>query len=294
MILVNYLILWLSKLLAILPFRVLYVLSDILYLKIYYIIRYRKSVVFQNLQNSFPDKTQKEIKKIAKQFYKNFCDHLVEMNKTRAMGADQIKEKVKIKNPELLNEYVQSKKSVIILTGHIMNWEWAGANLQTYFPEFKCIVTAKPLSNQFLNDYIMEERNKHVLVVNAKYILKTLIQYKNSPTLTFLIADQRPPQNELDYWTTFLHQDTPFFLGAEKISRSFNYPVLYFYSKKIKRGYYETEIIKISDTPKLTKEFEITESYTRLLEQTILQQPDNWLWTHKRWKFSKINNLTNN
>jgi len=272
------------KLIERFPFRILYFLSDIFYLIIFYIFPYRKKVVRRNLKNSFPLKSEKEIDQILKKFYRNFCDLFTESIKVK----DVIKKhRVKINNRELLDEYFKQNKSVIIMMAHVGNWEWVCGSFQRFFPDFRCTVSAHLQSSKLFNKLLMTERNKYVEVVNTKYILKSMYKNKNIPSVYMLIADQRPPMNEGEYWTTFLNQDTPFFTGAEKIAKTFNFPVLFLNAKKIKRGYFEVYLSVITDQPKATKEFEITENYARQLEQAIIAQPDNWLWSHNRWKHSR-------
>ena len=279
-----HLIYGLYKLIERLPFRILYFFSSIFYLIIFYIFPYRKKVVRKNLENSFPFKSEKEIDQILKKFYHNFCELFTESIKVKKIIKLQ---RIKICNRELLDEYFKQNKSVIIMMAHVGNWEWVCGTFQRFFPDFKCAVSAHPQSNPIFNRFLMTERNKYIEVVNTKYIIKSMFKNKGIPSAYLLIADQRPPMNEEEYWTTFLNQDTPFFTGAEKIARTFDFPVLFLNAKRIKRGYFEIYFSVIADQPKATKEFEITENYARQLEQAIIAQPDNWLWSHNRWKHSK-------
>ena len=275
------------KIIGRVPFMILYLFSDLHYFFIYYVFRYRREVVRQNLKNSFPGKSDKEIKKIAKRFYHNFSDLFSEAFVNEYVNKNSKKKRLSVKNMELMDEYFATQKSVIVLMGHTGNWEWVGGNIQSLLKNFKCFVAAKPLSNKIFNEMLMRLRNTYVEVVNTKYILKSMHKNRNIPSLYVLIADQRPMKHEIEYWTTFLNQDTPFFVGAEKMAKLFDFPVVFLNVKRIKRGYYEMEFTKITDHPKQTKEFEITEKYAHLLEHAIIEQPDNWLWTHKRWKHKK-------
>jgi Kdo2-lipid IVA lauroyltransferase/acyltransferase len=287
MIILDFIIILLIWLITLLPLRILYILSDLLYYLLYYIIRYRKSVVYTNLRSSFPEKSEEEIRKIAKKFYKNLSDIIIEVLKLRHMSVDQLKKRVVVQNRELIDRYYKANKKVIISTAHIGNWEWIGTITPALF-DYKVYLVYKPLSNKTFNDYLLRLRSKCGL--NFIPFLQTyryLIKNKDEISMTIVASDQSPTRSEIGYWARFLNQDTGFFIGAEKISKSLDCVVVFVDIVRVKRGHYFASLTDISDNPKDTNEFEITEKYVRMLEKHIIENPDNWLWSHKRWKHKK-------
>jgi Kdo2-lipid IVA lauroyltransferase/acyltransferase len=285
---INYFAIRICKFLAIFPLRILYVFSDISYPIIFYIIRYRKKVVFENLKNAFPEKTNKEISKIAKKFYHHFCDMLFEMVKLFHISPSEIKKRMNYRNPEILTAEFEKKKHVFMVLGHYNNWEW-GSALNMSGP-YQFISIYKPLSNKLLDKILTRLRSQFGSeVVPMKQTARKLIQNMIDGTLTQMnfITDQSPMRNEIQYWTTFLNQETPVYLGIEKLARKYKQPVFFAKIRKIKRGYYEAELKKLCDDASLLKPFELTEMHIRHLESDIIEQPEFWLWSHRRWKIKK-------
>ena len=280
---IAYGLLWLITLL---PMPVLYIKSDFLYFIIFHIIRYRKKVVYGNLINAFPDKDKDEIDKIARKFYKHFCDIIIETLKELHMSEAEMMKRVKYINSELTNKYFNQNRSIIAVVGHYCNWEWlTGFSLQTPYHGASLY---KPLNNKQFNRVFGAMRSRFgTEMIQMKQALRSIIRKKreNKLTINCYISDQSPVREELDYFTRFLNQDTAVFLGIEKLAIKFNLPVVYFKMKKIKRGYYEVEIIDITGKPTETAPNEITDKHVRLLEETILEEPAYWLWSHRRWKF---------
>ena len=183
--------------------------------------------------------------------------------------------------------FIILKKKVIAAVGHLGNWEWI-ATLTPLILKHKVYLVYKPLSNTFFNDYLLKLRSQFGLnFIPFKQTYRFLLNNKQELDLPIIASDQTPTRTEIEYWTRFLNQETGFFIGIEKIARSIDYAVVFVDLKRTARGYYEIELIEITDNPKLTKEFEITEKYIRLLEKHIIDNPDNWLWSHKRWKHKK-------
>ena len=287
MIIINYLIVGINWLLTLLPLSILYILSDILYFFLYYVFGYRKRVVYMNIRNSFPQKSEAEINQIAKKFYKNLSDIIIEVLKLRHISPKQLSERIVVKNIEVVEDLYNSKKKVIAAVGHLGNWEWI-ATLTPLILKHKVYLVYKPLSNTFFNDYLLKLRSQFGLnFIPFKQTYRFLLNNKQELDLPIIASDQTPTRTEIEYWTRFLNQETGFFIGIEKIARSIDYAVVFVDLKRTARGYYEIELIEITDNPKLTKEFEITEKYIRLLEKHIIDNPDNWLWSHKRWKHKK-------
>lgn len=277
--------------LSLLPWRVLYLISTCFYLVLYYLIGYRKKVVHANLKNSFPNKDKDEIIRIQKEFYKHFCDLVVETIKTFSLSADEVKRRFKYTNVALLQEYEKKNKSIIAVIAHYGNWELGALSMSLFMPNYACMGIYHPLKDQFFDEKIIQSRSRFGLhLINPKGVLKFFEEYKNKLTFTGFIGDQTPHNVRRCYWTTFLNQETPVYLGAEKYARDYNFPVFYGIVDKVKRGHYEVRFELIAENPKDLPPTEITERHTRLLEKQIMAKPEYWLWTHRRWKRKKPEN----
>ncbi len=273
-------------LISLLPFRILYLISDLLFLILYHLIGYRRKVVFNNLQNSFPEKSIAEIKTIEKRYYHYLADLIIESVKSFTISSEEIKKRFIFKNLSAITSYLEAGRSVIAVSGHYGNWEWASIAIAQQLQE-DVLIVYKPLSNKRFEKLINAMRSKFgAILVPMKYTLRKLVEYKNKPYVLALIGDQTPPKEESNYFTNFLNQPTAIFLGVEKIALKYNNPIIYFNIKRIKRGYYECLIEPIIENPGLTREFEITNLHTKELEKNIRLAPEFWLWSHKRWKFS--------
>jgi KDO2-lipid IV(A) lauroyltransferase len=276
------------KPLSLLPLPVLYLISDFLYLLIYHIVGYRKKVVFTNLYNSFPQKNTEEITEIATKFYKHFCDVMIESIKIFSISVQELGKRIKIRNPELANRFYYQGKSILVVGGHYNNWELYAVSCNTHTKlKFSGIYT--PLSNKFFNKKMIESRSKFgTVLVPKKDVKKYFEQNKDKLTATVFGADQSPSATKKKtYWTRFLNQDTAVMFGSEKYAKEYNYPVLFIKIDKIKRGYYEGNFEIITEGPQSMAYGEITEKHTKALEEQILEKPEFWLWTHKRWKVKK-------
>lgn len=275
---------------ALLPLRLLYLLSDFLYYPLYYVIGYRKKVVRRNLTNSFPEKSAKERLQIEKAFYHHFCDYVVETIKLMHISDQEIQKRFRYTNPEMVHEVLKDGKSVFMMLGHYGNWEWV-PSITLCMPESLLLAQIyRPLSNKAADKFFLKLRARFGSVGIAKNdTLRDIIRLRKEGRQTMIgfIADQTPSKNNLHYWTTFLNQDTPALTGAEKMARKMDINVLYMDVQKVKRGYYEATFKMITVDAPHTEEFEITEKYMRLMETTIRRAPQYWLWTHKRWKHSR-------
>lgn len=290
----NTLVVPLFYLISILPFWVLYIFSFCIYILLFYIVGYRKKVVVQNLKNSFPHKSEVEIKKITKQFYKHLCDVIFETLKLLTISTSEFKKRFAFTPSAItmFNNFEKNKQSVIGVMGHCGNWEWGAFAHQFYF---KQLITGvyHPLSNKNFDAFMKKLRGRmggNIIAMNN--ILRELVTLKknNIPSTIGLIADQTPPPDG-SYWLNFLNQETPFFIGPEKLAKKFNYPVVYVGIIKVKRSYYKMEATLITDKPNELEHGAITELYAKELEKNIIEQPQFWLWSHRRWKHSKPNNL---
>jgi KDO2-lipid IV(A) lauroyltransferase len=285
-----YILYGVSLLVSLLPLKVLYILSDIFYYLNYYILRYRKKTVFTNLRSSFPEKSGEEIEKIAKKFYRHLGDLFVESLKILHLPDRELQRRIRLKNPEILESLYSRHTLVLVAMGHYNNWEWISMMTR---PGFKIISIYKPLHNQNIDRFMLKLRTKRgSVLVPTTQTLRFLSSWNEPVNRAFFcfIADQSPLKKDFHYWTKFLNQSTPIFVGIEKIAVKMNLPVCYFSLQKIKRGYYELEIIPTTETPANTKPFEITETHVRLLEKDIRRHPEYWLWSHRRWKRKLVNN----
>lgn len=271
---------------SIMPFWLLYRLSDLAYFLLYYILGYRKKVVFTNLKNSFPNKTENEILSIQKKFYKYFCDLVLETIKSLTISPNNLRKRIRFEDVDLFQEYSKVNQSVIIAMGHFGNWELGGARFAVE-PIHQLYVIYHPLQNKHFNNLIIRMRTR---LGNGLYPMKEsfkqILANRNNLTATAFIADQTPSPKGA-YWTNFLNQDTPVFIGMGKISNKMNYPIIYVGIERLKRGYYEMKAERLIKDPKEVQAEEIVEKFTRRLEKDIERVPHIWLWTHRRWKHKR-------
>jgi len=275
-------------LISLLPFPVFYLFSDFIFFLLYHVFGYRKQVVYDNLRNSFPEKTDAEIKQIRKRFYKYLCDLTLETFKTLTISKAEASRRCSItpESVEIFDRFYREQKSVIIVMGHFGNWEWAG-NTFSLNCQHQLYVIYHPLTNKYFDDLIYRMRTRFgTKLIPMRDTYRDMVKFKDELNATAFIADQTPsPDNA--YWTTFLNQDTPVFRGTEMIARKVNYPVVYASVKRKRRGYYEITAETLFENPRSTKDGEISEAHTRKLEQEIIAQPEIWLWSHKRWKHKR-------
>ena len=272
------------KQVARLSFKFIYILSDILFFLVYYIIGYRRKVVLENLKYSFPDKNQNELKTISKNYYHHLCDLILEAIKMHTMTEKDFRERMVIENPEVINRFYQQGLSVVVLTMHYNNWEWSSC-----FPlciKHKILGVYKPLHNPLFDAYINKSRQKmgSYLIPNS-LVLRTLIaaERKNEQVFTWLAADQTPPSFH-KFWMKFLNRDTMFYPGPASISRRFNHPVFFQKIEKCGRGKYRTSFELLSEHPSEKTDAEIMKKYIEKMEKVINNTPEYYLWSHKRWK----------
>lgn len=280
---ITYPLLWLiSKL----PMRLLYGISDLLFLITYYVIGYRKKVVRQNLCLSFPDKSDDELKQIEKKTLRHFVDVFMEMIKSFTFTEKEIYRHLSITNPELLKPYFEKNQSIIIVSGHYANWEWIPFIVE------KCVdhhlsVTYKVLKNKYFDQKIKNNRNKFgtTLIPTRTFYTEILNNLRvNNVQAYGFIADQSPKLKAIKHWDTFMGIEVPVIIGPETIARKLNLPVFYFKTVRVKRGVYQSTFVLIAEHPKETVPFEITRKYLNALEDQIKEKPEFYFWTHKRFK----------
>jgi len=277
-----YPILWI---ISILPFRLLYMLSDGVYVLLYYVIGYRKKVVKDNLKLVFPEKNEQEIKQISKKFYHHFCDMMFEAIKSLTISEKQILRRFKITNIEEIKQYEKANKSVIFLCGHYASWEWA-MSIQKHI-NFTGYGVYKRLRNPYFDRLVKRVRGRYnSYLIDTKETISTLVKSKENGKLFLcgMVADQSPKLKKAHHWTEFMGVKVPCFTGAELITKRLNLPLLFLEIKKVKRGFYEATFSTITKTPKDFKDYELTDMFHKLVERQIKKAPQFYLWTHKRWK----------
>lgn len=279
-------------LLSLLPFPALYALSDVLYVLLYRVSGYRKEVVMENLRRSFPEKPEAEIKAIASRFYRHLCDLFLETFKTLTISHKEMLQRCQMhaEAQKIFNELAAANQSCIILMGHQGQWEWGG-NTFSLLCRHQLYVIYHPLANRYFNGLIYRMRSRFgTKLIAMKETFREMASLRNELTATAFIADQSP-RPETAYWTTFLHQDSGFFQGAEKIAKKMNRPVVYVQVYKKQRGYYELRAQMLSANPAAAPDGQLLENYIKKLEEDIYQQPETWLWSHRRWKHSRPQNI---
>jgi KDO2-lipid IV(A) lauroyltransferase len=283
-----YLFYGINWIITLLPLPVLYVFSDFLYLVLYYVVSYRRKVVATNLKNSFPEKTDKELKIIEKKFYRHLSDILIETFKSTHMTRANQKKRFTYSNLEIIDKLREEKRDIIAIMGHYNNWEWP--TLLPYYLKYKTIIIYKPLQNKYFNRFINNHRSEHGIVLTpTSQVIREIINYrkKDINTLSVFISDQIPSKGDIKYWTTFLNQDTAVFTGAGKIASKYDMAVVFFHVQKVKRGYYNLNIELLFDHTEGLSEEVITEKHVRRLEEIIKEKPEYWIWSHRRWKHKK-------
>lgn len=275
----------LLKLISLLPFWILYLISDILFVFLYYLFKYRRQVVQANLANAFPEKSVKERAAIERRYFVFLADMIVESVKSISITKQELKQRYQFENLTEITKHLEKGRSVIAVSGHYGNWEWGPLSIPSQLSE-DVLVVYKPLSDKKFDTKINSIRSRFgALMVPMKMTLRKLTEYKTKPHVLVLVGDQTPAYEESQYFTSFLNQPTAVFLGVEKIAVRSNYAVIYFSINRIKRGYYKSIVKPLVEFPKETSEYEITQAHTRELEDLIREKPEYWLWSHRRWKF---------
>ena len=268
------------------PFKILYIMSEVILFFVYRIFNYRIETVQKNLKNSFPKYSLRDLIKIEKKFYRNFCDILVENLLLFTISENELKKRMVLLNPEIFDTLYNKNKGAILIGAHYNNWEWMALSLGLYAKQ-DVFSVYKPLNNKTINDIMLKARERFgANIVPMESFAKTVLENKNRSTINLMLADQSPHKSKVDYYCTFLNQDTPVYLGPDKLVNAANLEFLFVEVNRLKRGYYEMKIVPLKD-----KSIEENKSMTLLhvnhLEKIINDQPENWLWSHKRWKNSR-------
>ncbi len=269
---------------SLIPMKIIYLISDGIAFLLHDIIKYRRKVVQSNLKNAFPEKSEVEIQRIQKKFYKNLSDIILEGIKGLSMSKSNLEKRFKYLNVDIVNQEFEKGKSAIVVASHLANWEW-GVLSFNFWTKAQVIGVYKPLNNKFVDTYYNNKRKKFGLeLTSMAQTGRIIIKRKNDPTVFVFIADQTPSDVQNAHWFEFLNQDTPFLHGVDKIAKKTGYPIFNTDIKRVGRGQYEITFKKLVDDPGNLNEQEVTRLYASELERIIKERPESWLWSHRRWK----------
>jgi len=274
-------------LLSILPMRVLYLISDFFYVIIYHVFGYRKNVIYNNLKLAFPEKSDKELKLIRKKFYSHFVDIFVEMIKSFTISEKQLRKRYTFKNIEVIHKLEDQGKSIMIMGSHYANWEWIFILNRSLSRDSQGYAVYNKLENKYFEDKIKKSRGRFGtnLVITVEIIEKIKENRKhNIQSIYGLLSDQSPMMIKARYFSEFMGIKVPIQTGAEFLAKENDLPVVMLITKKIKRGYFETEFKLLAENPKDFKDYQITDLFTRELEKQIRAKPEHYFWSHKRFK----------
>ena len=285
-----YFIYFIIKALSHLPFGLLYMISDIMYYPLYYVVRYRRKTVRKNLTESFPEKNKKEIIAIEKKFYHFFMDMILESSKMASVAPDEIRKRMKFLNIDMTNKMLDEGKSLAYFMGHFCNWEWMTSVGLWKNQDVVCAQVYHKLINEQFDKIIkqMRERMGNICIEmrhTARFIAN--MKAENKACMVALIADQSPKRKQIKHYVQFLNHMVPVLVGPEKITKHFNYIPIFVNVKRIKRGYYECEFSLLHDNPAALPDYELSDLYFKHLEDEIKRQPECYLWTHNRFKYAK-------
>lgn len=270
---------------SILPWRIFYFFSTCIYLLVYYILRYRRKTVTENLKLAFPEKSDKEIKHIRKLFYKHMCDMFLEMTKSLTISREELIKRYKVVNLEEFHECERKNKNIITLMGHYGSFEWSNAvDLVSINP---CVGIYKPIENKYFDRLAHRIRGRfNSRLIASNKVARQIIKDKQDGTICSygMISDQSPRLMNGKYWTDFMGTKVPIFLGGEFLAQRLDLIVLYLHVEKVKRGHYEVRFIPITENSNTEDKYFVIKKYLQLLESQIREKPQYYLWTHKRWK----------
>jgi Kdo2-lipid IVA lauroyltransferase/acyltransferase len=273
------------RLLSSLPFWVLYAFSDFLFVMSYYLVRYRRKMVWKNLKNSFPEKTDAELRKIEKQFYRNLCDYAMEMLKLLTISKEELGRRMHYTDVSAAEKFKAQGQSVFILSTHHFNWEWLLVAASFSFP-FQADFIYQPQGSEFFNRFSLLSRTRFgAFAIKRDEVARVSVKRKDIIKGIAILADQYPGyRKDKKYSLQFLNQETVFFYGANQLAVMMQYPVLFTEIRKVKRGHYEVKLVEIAAPPYEKNSHKVVESYAKAVEDLIRQDPSNYLWSHNRWK----------
>lgn len=268
------------------PFWLVHLCASILAFLLQYVLKYRVAVVRQNLKNAFPSYTNAALKEIEKKFYLNFCDVLLENIKLNSISKSTVRKRMKFLNPAVFSDLAETGKGAMLIGAHYNNWEWMGLSLSTYLHE-KMFSVYKPLNNKQSDRLMLNARARFgANIIPMQQFPKVVLKNKNRGAVHLMIADQSPHRSKLDFFCTFLNQDTPVYLGAEKLMKAANLNLYFVEVHRVKRGFYEMKIVPLTEQS-TNEKGQATRMHLSHLEKMIINSPESWLWSHRRWKHSR-------
>jgi KDO2-lipid IV(A) lauroyltransferase len=282
----------LSKITAKLPFWVVYRIADIFYFLLYYVFKYRRQIVHENLVRSFPEKSPEEISQITRKFYHHLSDLGLETIKYHGMTEKQIDDRLKVHNLDIFEEYYNQGKSIIVLGIHYNNWEWSSSMQRNLKAQFLMVYNST-VNHKKMERFLLDTRERFgALSVPTQQTFRIAFEFTRSerPGGLMLVADQTGPAHS-QFWTTFLNQETAFFTGPMKIAIKTNQPVIMHHTRRVGRGRYEVFHYKLVENPSDVQPEEILMKYLTKLEEIIREEPAYWLWSHRRWKHKRSANI---
>ena len=274
---------------SILPFQLLYAVSDFLYVLMYHVFRYRKQTVKDNLRLVFPEKSDLEIKRITKKFYHHFCDMILESIKSMNISLESMKARYTFKNLDIIKDFEKQNKSIVLMCAHYGSWEWIFI-LQTY-TSHRGYGIYKRLQNKYFDRLIKSIRARYnSYLITTKETFSVLEEAKKNGILSMngFASDQSPKKDKARHWNEFMGIRVPVHTGAEMMAKKLDMPVVFFAVERKKRGYYEATFQTLAETPTDFKDYEITDKFLKLVETQIHEAPEYYLWTHKRWKHREL------
>lgn len=276
---------------SLMPFWVLYGIADFIFVLVYYVVRYRRKIVAKNMRESFPELSDKELKKIARKFYRNFADYIVETIKLNHISDDEIKRRMVFKNMDVIDRLFDEKRSIAAYFSHCGNWEWVPSitlwSRHTTGKDVEFCQVYRPLKNKWYDEYMLRLRSRfNSLSFKKKTVLRDLLllRRREMPSITGFMSDQKPSKGDESHIVKFLNHPSAVITGTEQVARKLDMAVVYFDMHKLSRGHYELEVKLITDNTSTMEPMAITDAYVKLLEETIKRNPSIWLWTHNRWK----------
>lgn len=279
------------KAISMLPLWIHYIISDFMYPIIYYLMRYRRKVVRNNLTSAFPEKSEQEITKIEREFYHWFCDYIVETFKMATISRKEMSQRMVFKGTEAIEKLWSEGRSCGVMLGHYCNWEWVSTLPLAMSENGLCTEIYHPLENKETNDFFLELRQRFGSVcIPMERSLRDIVKYRKEgrPIIVGYIADQKPTWRNSYLWAPFLnHPQTPMLTGSERIIKRTGQAFFYGDVRCVKRGYYECEFKLIEAHPENMPDYELTSRYMQELERSIRRAPAYWLWTHDRWQRTK-------
>lgn len=280
-------VLWIT---SVLPMRVHYILSDVIFFLVYRVAGYRRRIVRMNLTTAFPEKSEEEIRTVERAFYHWFCDYLVETVKLMTISADEMRRRMVFKGTDIIDRLVSEGVSCGVMLGHYCNWEWISTLPLAVSEKSVCAELYHPIENPDFNRLFLYIRQRfNSVCIPMEETLRHIVKYQHEgrPLVIGYIADQKPNWRNIHLWTPFLNHLTPVFTGSERIIKRTRQAFFYGDVHRVKRGYYECEFKLIERDTEHFPDFELTKRYMQELEKTIRRDPALWLWSHDRWSRTK-------